>query len=87
MEGRLLALFVEASLRGEISDWVVVGYVYFVLFSNNCIEVGGEDVAETGADYYDVVFLKVAGGSFSLFSEPERIGIPGEELCGCDFTH
>jgi hypothetical protein len=70
VRGEVLALLVEASFGGEVGDGVVVGYVYFVLLSNNCVQVRREDVAQACSHHYHVVFVEVVGRGLSLFAEP-----------------
>ena len=87
MDRRLLALFVKASFRSEEGHCIVVGHVDFVLLSDHCVQVGCEDAAEAGSHHNHVVLFEVVWSGFSLFAEAERVGVPGEELPGCDLTH
>ncbi len=87
MKRHLLAGLVHSSFGTEGGDGVIVGHIDFLLFPDDCVKVGGEDVSESSSDYYDVVFLEIGGGSFALLAEAEGESAAGEELPCCDVAH
>ena len=67
------------AIGGEGGDGVVIAHEELVLFADDCVEVGGEDIAETASDDHHVVFLEVGGSGLALLSETQAVGVPGQE--------
>ena len=42
--------------------------------------MAGKDVAKSGSNYNNIIFLKIIGGRFPLFAKTKSIGISEEEL-------
>jgi hypothetical protein len=69
MKSYLLASLIHSSFGTERSDRVIISHKDFLLFSNDCVEMRGEDVSESSANDNDVVFLQIRRGSFTLLAK------------------
>ena len=69
MKSYLLAGLIHSSFRTERSDRVIISHKDFLFFSNDSVEMRGEDVSESSANDNDVVFLQIRRGSFTLLAK------------------
>ncbi len=87
MKSYLLAGLIHSSFRTVRSEWVIVSHKDFLFFSNDSVEMRGEDVSESSANDNDVIFLQIRRSSFTLLAKTQGESVTGEELPCCDVAH